>query len=83
MKTSTNTFIAIWGTLLFSACVPNNDTIVDTQDNDSVTAIAPVDTTVVEEEVFTPNPTSCVDQARCSENCAGLSKSHNSLTRDR
>lgn len=71
MKTSTNTFIAIWGTLLFSACVPNNDTIVDTQDNDTVAAIAPVDTAVVEEEVFTPN-----DWDRASKMLAGIPVEH-------
>ncbi|MGD2003879.1 MAG: hypothetical protein PVK00_03715, partial [Flavobacteriales bacterium] len=71
MKTSTNTLMVIWGTLLFSACVPNNDTTVNTQANDTVTAIAPVDTAVVEEEVFAPN-----DWDRASKMLAGIPVEH-------
>ena len=71
MKTSTNTLIAIWGTLLFSSCVPNNDTIVETPANDTVTPIAPIDTAVVEEDVFTPN-----DWDRASKMLAGIPVEH-------
>lgn len=71
MKTSTNTLVAIWGTLLFSSCVSNNDTIVEAPANDTVTVITPIDTAVVEEDVFTPN-----DWDRASKMLAGIQVEH-------